>query len=143
MALMLTVIEGGGDVMPDQMTSALKQALDHEVWFYEGQYDLRLEPMKTVREAAGLVVLWKEDCHTCDGNGRVTEGNKRTRTNNAFDCPDCAGRGWNPTDKAIDTATAITNELRYVKTGDEWDDLIHDFTKTALVAVLSMGDTKQ
>ena len=94
--------------------------------------------------AAGLVVLLKEDCQTCLGKGEyVTDwipdnGIGWTKK----PCPNCDQRGWNPTAQAIEVATAITYQLRYIKTDDEWDDQIADITAEALVAVLSMGDSE-
>ncbi len=42
-----------------------------------------------------------------------------------------------------EAAVAITNQLRLIVSGDEWDDLIHDITKEAVDAALkSAGFTK-
>ena len=40
----------------------------------------------------------------------------------------------------IEAATAITNQLRFIKTGDEWDDLIYDITKEAVDVALSVTE---
>ncbi len=40
----------------------------------------------------------------------------------------------------IEAATVITNGLRFVKAGDEWDDLIYDITKEAVDAALSVTE---
>ncbi len=43
-------------------------------------------------------------------------------------------------DLKLDAATAVTNQLRFVKSGDEWDDLIYDITKEAVMAALSITE---
>ena len=40
----------------------------------------------------------------------------------------------------IDAATAVTNQLRFLKTGDAWDDLIYDITKEAVHTALSITE---
>ena len=39
-----------------------------------------------------------------------------------------------------EAATAITNQLRYAKTSDDWDDLIYDITKEAVDAALGVTE---
>ena len=39
----------------------------------------------------------------------------------------------------FDAATNITNELRYVKDGDDWDDQIEEITRRAVMAGLGWG----
>ena len=38
----------------------------------------------------------------------------------------------------MEAATDIINRLRYIKTGDEWDDKIEDITEEAVKAALSI-----
>ncbi len=40
----------------------------------------------------------------------------------------------------IDAATAVTNQLRFIKDGDEWDDLIHDITTEAVNKALGITE---
>ena len=42
----------------------------------------------------------------------------------------------------IDAATAITNQLRFAKTSDDWDDLIYDITKEAVDAALGVTEDR-
>ncbi len=39
----------------------------------------------------------------------------------------------------IDAATAITNQLRYIKNEDDWDDQIEDITERAIKAALGLS----
>ena len=50
---------------------------------------------------------------------------------------DAARRVANPN---IEAATAITNELRYVKDADDWDDQIENITRRAVHAALGISE---
>ena len=53
------------------------------------------------------------------------------------DSLDAARKYANPN---IEAATAITNQLRFAKTSDDWDDLIYDITKEAVDAALGVTE---
>ena len=112
-------------------------------------------------EAAGLVVLWKKDCQTCDGSGYG--GNHGHVYNNDAEmdgtaehqcvqcpvrCDVCGGRSWNPTAQAIELqAEAFYDDDDSYP--EKWEHQIEDVkdwyrqkSRVGLVAVLSMGDTE-
>ena len=83
-------------------------------------------------------VLLKEDCQTCGGSG--IGGHDSVI---ALPCPVCAGRGWNPTDKAIETFTETYKQTYSEFTGEidpDGNDELRAI-EAGLIAVLSMGDT--
>ena len=89
----------------------------------------------------------KEDCQTCNGAGNVLLGADRDGGSYG-DCPECGGRGWNPTDQAIELqAEAFYDDDDSYP--EKWEHQIEDVkdwyrqkSRVGLVAVLSMGDTK-
>ncbi len=126
------------------MISELKQALDD----YDaglaagGMVQENIEPDPIV-EAAGLVVLWKEDCQTCEGYGWTEEPSATGTGSFQQPCEVCAGRGWNPTAQAIEVLARRVADRKGVDwADDEYMGAVRRVVSDDLVAVLSMGDTK-
>ncbi len=138
------------------MTTNLKQALGRlKEW---GDSPDQLTPQVVVDiftglDAAGLVVLLKETCQTCHGEwyhqavfcpGGGQEGST------CHPCPDCAGRGWNPTAQAIYAAANVlaVNDMQkgppdmLAEIGPDLAAPYLALAKDQLIEVLSMGDTK-
>ena len=46
-------------------------------------------------------------------------------------------------DLDFDAATAINNELRFIKNGDDWDDEIYGITKKAVLAALGITEVTE
>ena len=142
------------------MTSELKQALEHAVVYPHSIEVGHRDDPQPILEAAGLVVLWKEDCQTCGGTGWTEEPSATGTGSFQQPCDDCGGRGWNPTAQAIELLARSSYEWHRaqgmmaphnVKVGEwpEWDDLpdvAHSawraMAQVSLSAVLSMGETK-
>ena len=128
------------------MTSELKQALDQLAAVdFQAIFDITL-----IEEAAGLVVLLKEDCQTCEGASPFCSRHHHIPTNNECStvCDVCLGRGWVPTDQAIELqAEAFYDDDDSYP--EKWEHQIEDVkdwyrqkSRVGLVAVLSMGDTE-
>ena len=113
------------------MTSELKQALDQSI-----AYPTELaEAIEIMREAAGLVVLLKEDCQTCEGSG--IDPNFRIAKP---PCPACGCRGWNPTDQAIEWLVPLMVEIQPGYSGSYAAP--REAARKVIIRLLSMGDTK-
>ena len=99
-------------------------------------------------DAAGLVVLLKEDCQTCLGTGADIDNPSSTITE-GHRCFTCGGRGWNPTQEAIYAAANVlaVNDMQkgppdmLAEIGPDLAAPYLALAKDQLAAVLSMGDT--
>ena len=85
--------------------------------------------------------LMREDCQTCDGTGKeIPPGFIE-----AHKCPDCDGRGWNPTQQAIEAIAIPRHQSGRPKCYESpKDDSCYCWinAEADLIAVLIMGDTE-
>ena len=90
-------------------------------------------------EAAGLVVLLKEDCQTCDGTGSMPLPKSGHLSTAAYVCSVCAGRGWNPTAQAIEWLVPLMVEMEPRYSGSYAAP--REAARKVIIRLLSMGDT--
>ncbi len=102
---------------------------------------MKQEVVQPMVDAAGLVVLLKEDCQTCDGTGSMPLPKSGHLSTAAYVCSVCAGRGWNPTAQAIEWLVPLMVEMEPRYSGSYAAP--REAARKVIIRLLSMGDTNK